>query len=315
MAQAFLLPFEEPLVRLRDQIDQLRALGSTPNAEIATLEEQHETLTNEIYARLTAWEKVQLCRHPLRPSTLDYVNALTEPFVELCGDRGFADDKSIVTGLATFRGRNIVIAGHRKGRSAKENAERNFGMPHPEGYRKAKRIFELADRFCLPIVTFIDTAGAYPGLAAEERGQSEAIGACIAALSRVTVPVVSIVVGEGGSGGALALGVGNEVLLQRFATYSVITAEGCASILWRTASRAPEAAERLKVTAQDLLALGAIDKIIDEPRRGAHVDPEGAIRSLGNALESALNGLCTLDGHALREQRYARFRAIGRYTA
>ncbi len=311
MAQAFLLPFEEPLARLRDQIDELAALG-TPRADLAILEEQHETITTEIYARLSAWEKVQLCRHPLRPSTLDYVSALIEPFVELCGDRAFADDKAIVTGIGTFRGRNVAIAGHRKGRSAKENSERNFGMPHPEGYRKAERLFGLADQFGLPIVTFIDTAGAYPGLEAEERGQSEAIGSCIAALARVTVPVVSIVVGEGGSGGALALGVGNLVLLQHFATYSVITAEGCASILWRTSARAPDAAERLKVTAQDLFALGVIDKIIDEPKRGAHTDPVGATRFLGDALEAALGSLRSLDGPALREHRYARFRALGR---
>jgi acetyl-CoA carboxylase carboxyl transferase subunit alpha len=314
LSQAFLLPFEEPLVRLRDRIDELSAVG-TPRPELAILEAHLETLTSEIYARLSAWEKVQLCRHPLRPTTLDYIGGLATDFVELCGDRNFADDKAIVTGMGSFRGKSVAIAGHRKGRSARENAERNFGMPRPEGYRKAKRLFELADQFNLPIVTFIDTAGAHPGLDAEERGQSEAIGSCIAALSRVTVPVVSVVVGEGGSGGALALGVGNCVLIQRFATYSVITPEGCASILWRTASRAPDAADRLKVTSHDLFALGAIDNIVDEPARGAHVDPESAIRSLGDAIAASFEGLRHLSASALREQRYARFRAIGRFAS
>ncbi len=313
MAQAFLLPFEEPLVRLRDRIDELSAVG-TPASELAILEAHLEALTGEIYARLSAWEKVQLCRHPLRPTTLDYIGSLIEMFVELCGDRNFADDKAIVTGIGSFRGQSVAIAGHRKGRSAKENAERNFGMPRPEGYRKAKRLFELADLFSLPIVTFIDTAGAHPGLDAEERGQSEAIGSCIAALARVTVPVVSLVVGEGGSGGALALGVGNRVLLQRFATYSVITPEGCASILWRTSARAPDAADRLKVTSQDLFSLGAIDNIVDEPARGAHVDPESAIRSVGDAIAASLDSLRHLSPDALREHRYARFRAIGRFA-
>jgi acetyl-CoA carboxylase carboxyl transferase subunit alpha len=312
LSQAFLLPFEEPLARLRDRIDELSAVG-TPRNELAILEEQLETLTVEIYARLSAWENVQLCRHPSRPTTLDYIGTLIDDFVELCGDRNFGDDKAIVTGIGSFRGKSIAIAGHRKGRSAKENSERNFGMPRPEGYRKAKRLFELADQFSLPIVTFVDTAGAHPGLDAEERGQSEAIGSCIAALARVTVPVVCMVVGEGGSGGALALGVGNCVLLQRFATYGVITPEGCASILWRTAARAPDAAERLKVTSVDLFALGAIDKVVEEPARGAHVDPDSAIRAVGEAIAASLDNLSHLSPLALRDQRYERFRAMGRF--
>ena len=248
-----------------------------------------------------------------RPYTLDYVEHLFTDFMELHGDRSFGDDAAIVGGVARFDGESVVVIGHQKGRGAKDNLHRNFGMPHPEGYRKAKRLYELAGRFGLPIFTFIDTPGAYPGIGAEERGQSEAIGACLSAMARAEVPIIATVIGEGGSGGALALGVANRVHVLEYGTYSVITPEGCASILWKDGSKAEEAAARMRMTAPDLLSLGIVDRIIEEPAGGAHQDPAGAARLVGGALREALAELRALSREGLVEQRYQRFRALGAF--
>ena len=241
------------------------------------------------------------------------MKALFEDFVELSGDRLFANDAAIVGGMARFRGRSVVVIGHQKGRGAKENVKRNFGMPHPEGYRKAERLYDLASRFNLPIFTFIDTPGAYPGIGAEERGQSEAIGSCLAVMSRVRVPIIVTIIGEGGSGGALALGVGNRVHVLEYGTYSVISPEGCASILWKDGAKAELAAERLRITAPDLLDLRVVDRIVDEPPGGAHQDPAAAAASVGEALSTALAELDMLSPQELVDQRYERFRALGTY--
>ncbi|RYE86268.1 MAG: acetyl-CoA carboxylase carboxyltransferase subunit alpha, partial [Myxococcales bacterium] len=256
---------------------------------------------------------VQLSRHPQRPYTLDYVQHLITDWVELHGDRRFADDPAIVTGLGTFRGQSVAVVGHQKGRTTREKVHRNFGQPHPEGQRKAARVYELADRFRLPILTFIDTPGAYPGIGAEERGQSEAIGASLAAMSNAGVPIVGTIIGEGGSGGALALGVANRVLMLEFAWYSVISPEGCASILWKDGSRAPEAADRMRLTAPDLLSLGVVDQIVDEPPGGAHQDHALIAARLGDAIAASLASLSALGPDELRADRYRKFRAIGAF--
>ncbi len=315
------LEFERPLVELEKRIDDLkRAIaasgrgGAELDAEVARLEDKARRLQEDTFAGLGPWEKVQLSRHPDRPFTLDYVGRLCTDFVELHGDRAFADDRSIVGGLARFRGRPVVILGHQKGRGVKENVARNFGMPHPEGYRKALRLMALAARFRRPLVTFIDTPGAYPGLGAEERGQGEAIGQCILALSQAPVPVVAVVVGEGGSGGALALGVANRVLMLEFATYSVISPEGCASILWKDRARGPDAAAQLKITADHLLRFGVVDELVPEPPGGAHRDHDESARRVGDAVERHLDALARLDGPRLVEDRYRRFRALGELT-
>jgi acetyl-CoA carboxylase carboxyl transferase subunit alpha len=260
-------------------------------------------------------QKVQLSRHPGRPYTLNYIERLFTDFVELHGDRRFADDPAIVAGLGRFRGRSVAIVGHQKGRSTKENMQRNFGMPYPEGYRKAIRVYELAERFGLPIITFIDTTGAFCGIEAEERGQSEAIGHAIEVMSRVGVPIVSTVIGEGGSGGALALGVANRVLVLEFSYYSVISPEGCAAILWKSPDQAPEAAERLKITAPHLLELGIVDGIVEEPPGGAHQDHDDAARRLDKAIWTELRDLLHKSPDELREDRYRRFRKLGAYIA
>ena len=312
------LPFETPVVDLLERDRELRRLAAENphlDGELRALEDKTARLARELFADLTPMQTVQLSRHAQRPYTLDYVGRLFEDWVELHGDRRFSDDRSIVAGLARFRGRSVALVGHQKGRSTKENMLRNFGMPHPEGYRKAMRVFELADRFGLPVFTFIDTPGAYPGLGAEERGQSEAIGASLAALSRLGVPVVATVLGEGGSGGALALGVANRVMMMEFSCYSVISPEGCAAILWKDGSRAAEAATRMKITARDLLAFGVVDVIIEEPPGGAHNDPPDAARRLGEALGRALDELSPLSRDELREDRYRKFRKMGVYNA
>jgi acetyl-CoA carboxylase carboxyl transferase subunit alpha len=306
------------VVELVARVRELRELARSDRAlepELRRLEDKAAKLARELFAELSPWQKVQLSRHPNRPYTLDYIGRIFEGFVELHGDRCFGEDAAIVAGLATFRGRSVMVLGHQKGRGAKDNVKRNFGMPQPEGYRKALRLYQMASRFLLPIVTLIDTPGAYPGVGAEERGQSEAIGACLAAMSRARVPIVATIIGEGGSGGALALGVANRVLVMEYGTYSVISPEGCASILWKDGSKADEAAARLKMTAPDLLRLGVVDRIIDEPAGGAHQDPEAAARMVEAAISETLRELEMLAPDELAEDRYRRFRRMGAYLA
>jgi acetyl-CoA carboxylase carboxyl transferase subunit alpha len=314
----FVLPFEKPVVELVGRVRELRDLAKSDSAlepELRRLEEKAAKLARELFAELTPWQKVQLSRHPNRPYTLDYVERIFQDFVELHGDRLFGDDAAIVAGLARFRGRSVVVVGHQKGRGAKDNVKRNFGMPHPEGYRKALRFYETASRFGLPILTLIDTPGAYPGIGAEERGQAQAIGACLAAMARARVPVIATIIGEGGSGGALALGVANRVLVLEYGTYSVIAPEGCASILWKDGSRKDEAAARLKMTAPDLLRLGAVDTIVEEPAGGAHQDHDAAARKVEAAIADALHALEGLGPDELADDRYRRFRKIGAFVA
>jgi acetyl-CoA carboxylase carboxyl transferase subunit alpha len=314
----FVLPFEKPIVDLVEKVRELRSLAARDQRfepELRRLEEKAGQLAREIFQHLTPIQKVQISRHANRPYTLDYVKRLFSDWVELKGDRRFADDSAIVAGLAKFRGRSAVVVGHQKGRGTKENMRRNFGMPHPEGYRKAIRMYELANRFHLPIFTFIDTPGAYPGLGAEERGQSEAIGAALAAMARATVPIIATIIGEGGSGGALALAMANRVLVLEYGCYSVISPEGCAAILWKDGSRADEAATALKVTAPDLLQLGVVDGIVDEPAGGAHQDHDEAARRLDGALWQALVPLESMTREELVEDRYRRFRALGAFVA
>lgn len=312
------LPFERPVVELVTRVRELRELARSDarfGPELERLEEKAAKLAREVFAGLTPMQKVQLSRHPSRPYTLDYVGRLIEGFVELHGDRRYADDASIVGGVGRFAGRRVMVVGHQKGRSTKENVKRNFGMPNPEGYRKAIRLYELADRFRMPVLTFIDTPGAYPGIEAEERGQSEAIGKALETMTALGVPIVVSVIGEGGSGGALALGVGNRVLVMEHAYYSVISPEGCAAILWKDGSRAPQAAERLRITAPHLLELGVVDHVVEEPPGGAHQDPEGAARRLSAALLETLRGLERLGPDELRDDRYGRFRRLGAFMA
>ena len=315
---AYVLPFEKPVVELVTRVRELRVLAQADRqfeAELRRLEEKAGRLARELFADLTPWQKVQLSRHPNRPYTLDYVEQIFTDWQELHGDRRFADDPAIVGGLARFQGRSVVVVGHQKGRSTKEKVERNFGQAHPEGNRKACRMYELADRFGLPIFTFIDTQGAYPGIGAEERGQSEAIGACLAAMARARVPIIATIIGEGGSGGALALGVANRVQVMEYGTYSVISPEGCASILWKDSSKSEEAAARMKITAPDLLALNVVDRIIEEPAGGAHQDTVAAARLVAAGLGEALSDLLRLTPDELVEDRYKRFRALGAFVA
>ncbi|WP_437286197.1 acetyl-CoA carboxylase carboxyltransferase subunit alpha [Sorangium sp. So ce406] len=310
------LPFEKPIAELIVKVRELRALAASDQslgAELAQLEERMNRLAREVFAALTPMQKVQLSRHANRPHTLDYVQRLFTEWCELKGDRRFADDRAVIAGLARYHGLSVVVVGHQKGRGAKENVKRNFGMPHPEGYRKAVRLYELADRFGLPILTFIDTPGAYPGLGAEERGQSEAIGAALAAMARVRVPIVATIIGEGGSGGALALGLANRVLVLEFGCYSVISPEGCAAILWHDPSRVDEAAAQLKITAPDLLRLGVVDAIVEEPTGGAHQDHDGAAALLDHALWTALSSLDEIGPEEIADDRYRRFRGLGSF--
>jgi len=315
---AYVLPFEKPVVELVTRVKELRELAQSDRhfePELRRLEEKASRLARELFADLSPWQKVQLSRHPNRPYTLDYVEHLFEDWQELHGDRRFGDDQAIVGGLARYRGRSVVVVGHQKGRSTKEKVARNFGQAHPEGNRKACRLYELASRFGLPILTFIDTQGAYPGIGAEERGQSEAIGACLAAMARARVPIIATIIGEGGSGGALALGVANRVHVLEYGTYSVISPEGCASILWKDGSKAEEAAARMKMTAPDLLRLKVVDHIVDEPAGGAHQDVEGTARAIDAAIADALTSLLRLTPEELVRDRYARFRQLGAYIA
>jgi acetyl-CoA carboxylase carboxyl transferase subunit alpha len=306
------LDFEKPLVELESRIASLRQ-SATPAAvtEAAELEERLGRLQKKAFDRLTAWQRVQLARHPRRPYTLDLIRLLTEDFVELHGDRAFGDDHAIVGGLARFEARPVVVIGHQKGRDTNEKLLRNFGMPHPEGYRKALRLMQLAEKFGKPVLTLIDTPGAYPGLGAEERGQAEAIARNLREMAGLQTPIVAVVTGEGGSGGALALGVADRVLMLEHAVYSVISPEGCAAILWDNAKRAREAAEVLRVTAPDLLKLGVVDGVIPEPPGGAHRSWERTADQIRVALRSALAELSALARDELVQRRYAKFRRMG----
>jgi acetyl-CoA carboxylase carboxyl transferase subunit alpha len=315
---AYILPFEKPVVELVARVRELRVLAQSDRqyeVELRRLEEKAGRLARELFADLSPWQKVQLSRHPSRPYTLDYVERLFEDWQELHGDRRFGDDPAIVAGLARYRGRSVAVVGHQKGRSTKEKVTRNFGQAHPEGNRKACRVYELAGRFGLPILTFIDTQGAFPGIGAEERGQSEAIGACIAAMARAPVPIVATIIGEGGSGGALALGVANRVHVLEYGTYSVISPEGCASILWKDGARADEAAARMKMTAPDLLRFKVVDRIIEEPAGGAHQDLAAAARGIDAAISDALRELLQKTPAELVDDRYKRFRSLGAFVA
>ncbi|MCO4772619.1 MAG: acetyl-CoA carboxylase carboxyltransferase subunit alpha [Deltaproteobacteria bacterium] len=314
----FVLEFERHIVELEETIERLRALPTTSGVsvedQIAELERKATELRRKTFADLTPYQRAQISRHPRRPFTLDYVRELMEDWQELKGDRNYMDDPAIVTGLARFAGRNVVIVGHQKGRTTKENMHRNFGMPRPEGYRKALRIMSLAERFGRPIITFIDTPGAYPGIGAEERGQAEAIAKNILVMSKLRVPIISIVIGEGGSGGALAIGVANRVLMLENAIYSVISPEACASILWRDSTKGALAADALRFTAPDCLKVGAADEVIPEPLGGAHRGSDVTISAVGETLKRHLDELSELGPDALRDDRYARFRKLGAMT-
>ena len=311
------LDFEQPIAELQAKIDELRNVGSD-NAlnleeEIHRLQAKMQQRIVNIFKDLTPWQISQLSRHPLRPYTLDYVDLLFDEFHELHGDRNFADDHAIVGGLARFRGRGVVIVGQQKGRDTKAKVFRNFGMPRPEGYRKALRLMQMAARFRLPILTFIDTPGAYPGVGAEERGQSEAIARNLATMSRLPTQIICTVIGEGGSGGALAIGVGDRVNMLQYSTYSVISPEGCASILWKDPSNAEQAATALGITSDRLLALGLVDEVIPEPLGGAHKDPAAVAKSVGDCIDQQLRELDALTSEQLLEQRYERLLSFGEY--
>jgi len=313
---ASFLDFEKPIAELQGRIDELRETAADGavdiGAEVAKLQAKSDKALRDTYARLTPWQKTQVARHGERPHFKDYVAALFDDFTTLAGDRAFGDDQAILGGFAMFRGRRIMVVGHEKGDDTASRLKHNFGMGKPEGYRKAIRLMELADRFGLPVVTLVDTSGAFPGVQAEERGQAEAIARSTETCLSLGVPMIAAVVGEGGSGGAIALAAGNRVLMFEHAVYSVISPEGCASILWRTADKAPDAAEAMKVTAQDLKGLGIIDTIVPEPLGGAHRNPAQAIASLGDAIGEALNGLVPQDAATLRRERREKFLAMGR---
>ena len=310
------LDFEKPIAELQSRIDELRETAADGSVDITTeigrLQAKSDKLLKDTFAKLTPWQKTQVARHPERPHFKDYVAGLFDEFVPLAGDRAFADDQAIIGGFATFRGRRVMALGHEKGSDTTTRLRHNFGMGKPEGYRKAIRLVELADRFGLPVVTLVDTSGAFPGIQAEERGQAEAIARSTEACLAAGVPVVSAIVGEGGSGGAVALAAGNRVLMFEHAVYSVISPEGCASILWRTADKAAEAAEAMRITAQDLKTFGVIDTVVSEPLGGAHRDPAKAIGALGDAVARSLDGLAGLAPAALREDRRAKFLKMGR---
>ena len=311
------LEFERPIAELENKIQELRRLDGDANAvdieeEVSRLQAKTDRLLIDTYANLGAWQKTLVARHPNRPHCTDYLAELIEDFTPLAGDRVFADDKALLGGLGRFRGRSVVVLGQEKGANTEERVQHNFGMARPEGYRKATRLIHLADRFRLPVVTFVDTPGAYPGVSAEERGQAEAIARSTEACLAAGVPLIACIIGEGGSGGAVALASGNAVLMLEHAIYSVIMPEGCASILWRSAERAQDAAEALKLTAQDLLRLQVIDRVVAEPTGGAHRAPEAAIAALGEALHEALSGFDGWPAERLRQHRRDKFLAMGR---
>ncbi len=311
------LDFEKPIAELESKIEELTALGEEESAvsikeEIVTLREKAQAALEETYANLEPWQKTQVARHPERPHTLDYIRELAVDFTPLGGDRYFGEDLAIIGGLARFHGRTVMILGHEKGADTQGRLKHNFGMAKPEGYRKAVRLMEMADRFGLPVISLVDTAGAYPGIEAEERGQAEAIARSTACCLSLSVPMIAVIIGEGGSGGAVAVASANRVLMLEHAIYSVISPEGAASILWHDSSKARDAATNMKITAQDLLQLGIIDGIIAEPVGGAHRDPDTAIQRVGEALELALHEFDSIDGAGIRKQRQEKFLAIGK---
>ncbi|MEW9033136.1 MAG: acetyl-CoA carboxylase carboxyltransferase subunit alpha [Planifilum fimeticola] len=312
------LPFEKPIIELRQKIAELKKFTKEKEIdlsdEIATLEAKAERLEKEIYGNLTPWQRVQISRHPSRPTTLDYIQRIFTDYIELHGDRLYGDDPAIVGGIAKLDGMPVTVIGHERGKDTKDKIARNFGMPHPEGYRKALRLMQQADKFGRPIITFIDTQGAHPGIEAEQRGQSEAIARNLREMAGFSVPIVCVVTGEGGSGGALAISVGNRLLMLEHAYYSVITPEGAAAILWRDAAEAQQAAEALRITAQDLSNLGVVDRVIPEPKGGAHRDPDAQAAWIKEALLETLKPLLEMDREALVADRYQKYARIGVFT-
>jgi acetyl-CoA carboxylase carboxyl transferase subunit alpha len=318
MSKKHFLEFEHPIAELESRIDELRYVQNESavdiSDEIDRLSQKSQQLTKDIYSSLSPWQVTQIARHPQRPYTLDYLQEIFTDFQELHGDRHFADDQSIIGGLARFNGQACMVLGHQKGRDTKERAARNFGMSRPEGYRKALRLMKLAEKFGMPVFTFVDTPGAYPGIGAEERGQSEAIGRNIFEMAQLEVPIVTTIIGEGGSGGALAISVADQVLMLQFSVYSVISPEGCASILWKTAERASDAAEALGITAHRLKAMGVIDKIVSEPVGGAHRNVKQMASQLKRALNDALRQVSDLKPKELLQRRYERLQSYGKFT-
>jgi acetyl-CoA carboxylase carboxyl transferase subunit alpha len=312
------LEFEKPIREIEEKIEKLSTAASSGKAsspiDIRKLRAKLAQVEHDLYKNLTPWQRTQLARHPQRPSTLDYIGELTRDFLEFHGDRVFGDDRAIVGGFARFNDRPVMIIGHQKGKTLKERMQRNFGMPNPEGYRKALRLMRLAEKFNRPIVTFIDTPGAYPGIGAEERGQAEAIAHNLFVMSRLTVPILSVVIGEGGSGGALALGVADRILMLEHSVYSVISPEGCAAILWDNPEKIPDAASALKMTADDLAELGVIDQIVSEPLGGAHREPRAVYDQVGKALTNQLFELLEVQAEQLLTQRDQKYRKIGAVT-
>ncbi|MFH1846595.1 MAG: acetyl-CoA carboxylase carboxyltransferase subunit alpha [Candidatus Omnitrophota bacterium] len=315
---AIMLDFEKPIIELEEKIAELKKFTDKEDIdlsdEIEKLTKRLESLKKEVFDNLTPWQKVQLARHPDRPYLMNYIDIITEDFVEIHGDRHFADDKALITGLARIGGCKVVILGHQKGRGMKENLERNFGCAHPEGYRKAMRVMFLAEKYGLPVISFIDTPGAYPGIGAEERGQAEAIAYNLREMAGLKVPIIAFVIGEGGSGGALGIGVADRIFVLKNAYYSVISPEGCAAILWRERSKAPDAAESLKLTALELIKLGIIDGMIDEPDGGAHRDPEMVAEEIKKTILENIEELSELNIKELLDIRYKRYRSIGVYS-
>jgi acetyl-CoA carboxylase carboxyl transferase subunit alpha len=317
MATQFYLEFEKPVMELEKKIQELTAFSSDTvdlKGEVAKLEKKVEKMREEIFSGLSRWQTVQVARHPNRPFTLDYLNLIFTDFIELHGDRNFGDDHAIVAGLAKLDGEAVMVIGHQKGRDTKEKVFRNFGMPNPEGYRKALRLMEMAERFNLPIITFVDTPGAFPGIGAEERGQAEAIARNLREMSRLTVPIIVVITGEGGSGGALAIAVGDRVLMLEFSVYAVISSEGCAAILWSDGTKGAQAAEALKLTAADIKELDVSDEILKEPMGGAHRDPKAMAKTLHEALSRNLKELKAIPPERLVEERYQKFRKMSRFV-
>lgn len=311
------LEFEKPIVELEHKIKELKNINSNKKVNIAPeikkLEDKVAKLKTQIYGNLTAWQRILIARHPDRPYTLDYIRMIADDFMEVHGDRLFADDYAMVAGFATIDKQKVFVIGHQKGRDVKENVMRNFGCAHPEGYRKAMRLMKMAEKFGLPVLVFIDTPGAYPGIGAEERGQAQAIATNLMEMTEVATPIVAVVIGEGGSGGALGIGVADKVLILQHAYYSVISPEGCASILWRNSVRAPDAAKALKIMAEDLLEFGMVEEVIEEPLGGAHRDPEAVAAGIKKAALKHIKKLISLSKEDLLSSRYERFRKIGRF--
>lgn len=311
------LDFEQPIAELEAKIDELRYVGDDSeiniNEEVSRLKSKSESLTKSIFSKLSAWQIAQVARHPMRPYTADYLRLVAPDFQELHGDRMYADDPAIIGGIGRLDGRPVMFIGHQKGRDTKERVRRNYGMPKPEGYRKAQRLMKMAEKFSLPIVTFIDTPGAYPGVGAEERGQSEAIAYSLFLMAKLRTPIISVVIGEGGSGGALAIGVGDRLLMLQYSIYSVISPEGCASILWKSAEKAEDAAEAMRITASSLNDFGLVDEVLQEPLGAAHRDPGATAEVIRNALEKHLADLDRLDTDQLLEQRRQRIAGFGQF--